>query len=67
MAQANAANSPAAMALSKKAIWAAAELPHQEALEQGWALARSHRSHPDFTEGARAFAERRRPQWTVTG
>jgi E-phenylitaconyl-CoA hydratase len=60
-----AANSPAAVSLSKRAVWAAAELPHQEALEQGWALVRGHWSHPDFREGARAYVERRTPQWTV--
>jgi (E)-benzylidenesuccinyl-CoA hydratase len=67
MADAIAANSPAAVSLSKRAVWEAAERPHQEALEHGWALARGHRSHPDFQEGARAFVERRPPRWTVGG
>lgn len=65
MAAAIASNSPAAVSLSKQAIWAAAEMPHQAALEYGWALARGHWTHPDFHEGARAFVERRAPQWTV--
>lgn len=63
IADAIASNSPAAVTLSKQAIWAATEMPHQAALEHGWALARTHWSHPDFREGARAFAERRPPRW----
>lgn len=65
IADAIAANSPAAVSLSKRAIWEAVERPHQEALEHGWALARGHWTHPDFREGARAYAERRPPRWTV--
>jgi len=66
VALAIAANSPSAVMASKRAIWHAAELPHLAALEHGWALARRQWTHPDFAEGAAAFAERRSPRWTVT-
>jgi E-phenylitaconyl-CoA hydratase len=65
IALAIAANSPAAVMRSKRAIWDSVGAPRQEALEHGWALAREHWSHPDFTEGARAFAEKRPPRWTA--
>jgi E-phenylitaconyl-CoA hydratase len=64
IADAIASNSPAAVSGSKQAIWAATEMPHQAALEYGWALARTQWAHPDFHEGARAFVERRPPRWT---
>jgi E-phenylitaconyl-CoA hydratase len=32
-------------------------------MEYGWALLRMHWGHPDFTEGPRAFAEKREPRW----
>ena len=63
MAQQLAKNSPQAMALSKRAIWGALEQGYAAALESGWALLRSHWSHPDFEEGPRAFAEKRDPVW----
>ncbi|MDT5025448.1 MAG: hypothetical protein QOE61_1874 [Micromonosporaceae bacterium] len=65
MALAIAANSPAAVMRSKQAIWDSIGVPRQDALEHGWALAREHWNHPDFLEGARAFAEKRPPRWTT--
>ena len=56
-------NSPQAMALSKRAIWASLEQGYQESLETGWDLLRSHWNHPDFEEGPKAFAEKREPVW----
>jgi E-phenylitaconyl-CoA hydratase len=56
-------NSPRAMALSKRAVWGALEQGYGAALERAWDLLRSHWSHPDFREGPRAFAEKRRPRW----
>ncbi|MBB6253291.1 enoyl-CoA hydratase/isomerase family protein [Nitrospirillum iridis] len=58
-----AANSPQATALTKRAIWAATELPDPAAAEFGWELLKSHWSHPDFTEGPIAFQEKRQPDW----
>jgi enoyl-CoA hydratase/carnithine racemase len=56
-------NSPQAMALSKQAVWGALELGYRDALESAWQLLRLHWSHPDFQEGPRAFAEKRKPRW----
>jgi enoyl-CoA hydratase/carnithine racemase len=55
--------SPAAVALSKQALWASLGRPRADAEEYAWALARMHRSHPDVSEGAAAFTERRPPVW----
>lgn len=57
-------NSPHAVMLSKQGIWASLGRDHEGAAEHAWALARLQWSHPDFREGARAFAEKRAPQWT---
>lgn len=56
-------NSPQAMARSKRAVWGALEYGYSEAMERGWSLLREHWQHPDFTEGPRAFAEKREPRW----
>ena len=56
-------NSPQAMARSKQAVWGSLERGYGEALEAGWDLLRGHWQHPDFTEGPRAFGEKREPRW----
>jgi E-phenylitaconyl-CoA hydratase len=56
-------NSPAAVRLSKQAIWSSKLEPMRKAQEAAWSLAKSHWSHPDFAEGAAAFAEHRPPRW----
>jgi enoyl-CoA hydratase/carnithine racemase len=63
LAQRIAANSPAAVAASRRAIWDSLELPLEGARQHGWDLLRRHWAHPDFEEGPRAFAERREPRW----
>jgi len=57
------ANSPHAMALTKRAIWASTEMLDPAAPDFGWELLKSNWSHPDFAEGPRAFAEKRAPSW----
>ena len=57
-------NSPAACALSKRAIWASEEMGYQAALVNGWDLLKSHWQHPDFSEGPAAFMDKRAPKWT---
>jgi enoyl-CoA hydratase/carnithine racemase len=63
MATAIARNSPRAVSLTMQSIWASLETAHAEANEYGWALSRMHWAHPDFSEGPRAFVERREPRW----
>jgi enoyl-CoA hydratase/carnithine racemase len=58
-------NSPQAMALSKQAVWGSLERGYRDALEYAWGLLRLHWRHPDFTEGPRAFAEKREPRWNA--
>jgi E-phenylitaconyl-CoA hydratase len=60
-----AANSPTAVQLSKRGIWGSIGVPREEALAAVWQTAQSHWDHPDFAEGARAFAEKRPPVWTT--
>lgn len=63
MARAMLENSPQAMSLSQQAIWGSLERGYRDALEYAWALLRVHWAHPDFVEGPRAFAEKRKPRW----
>lgn len=57
--------SPATIAASKRAMWAALEHGLTDALEHGWREIFQHWSHPDYLEGPRAFAEKRKPRWQV--
>lgn len=56
-------NSPQAMALTKRAIWGATELPDPASAVLGWELLKSQWAHPDFEEGPKAFTEKRAPRW----
>jgi enoyl-CoA hydratase/carnithine racemase len=56
-------NSPQAMTLSKQAVWGSLERGYADALEHAWGLLRLHWGHPDFSEGPRAFGEKREPRW----
>jgi E-phenylitaconyl-CoA hydratase len=56
-------NSPHAVSLSQQAIWSSLEMPYSQALEYGFSLVKTQWHHPDFTEGFRAFAENRPPNW----
>lgn len=57
-------HSPAALARTKRAIWQSKELGLHDALHFAWHEILLHMGHPDMEEGARAFLERRTPQWT---
>jgi len=56
-------NSPAAMAATKKALWAALEHGLTDASRIGAQHMMSMWGHPDQDEGPRAFAEKRDPNW----
>ncbi len=57
--------SPATIAASKRALWAALEHGLGDALAMGWREIHQHWAHPDYLEGPRAFAEKRKPRWHV--
>ena len=63
LARAMCGNSPQAMALTKRAIWATTEMTDPAAPVHGWELLKSQWAHPDFVEGPAAFAEGREPRW----
>ncbi len=65
IAEGIAANSPRAVELSRAVLWDSLGRPPREAEADGWRVAQQHWQHPDFLEGARAFAEKRDPSWTV--
>lgn len=58
-----ATNSPTAMRATKKALWHSMEVgmtqARNDAADEIWRL----RNHPDHGEGARAWREKRTPQW----
>jgi E-phenylitaconyl-CoA hydratase len=56
-------NSPHAVSLSQQAVWSSLEMPYSQAVEYGFGLVKTQWHHPDFTEGFRAFAEKRAPNW----
>jgi len=65
LAEAIVANSPAAVFHSRQAIWDSLDYGLSEALEHGFeVVTRFAREYPDAKEGARAFVERRKPEWT---
>jgi E-phenylitaconyl-CoA hydratase len=65
LAQAIAANSPQAMAHTKRAIWGSTEMNDPMAPDFGWELLKLHWTHPDFAEGPQAFADKRPPVWNT--
>jgi enoyl-CoA hydratase len=63
LAEIIATNSPTAMAASKQALWHGVDLGLDPALEEGWRIIHTTSGHPDFAEGALAFAQKRAPVW----
>lgn len=63
LAAAAARNSPAAIAASKKAVYAGMQAGLDDGLRAGWRLLRQHWAHPDYKEGIAAFTEGRDPVW----
>ena len=56
-------NSPQALEHTKRALWGALELGLTDACKAGAAELVAMWGHPDQTEGPRAFAEKREPNW----
>jgi enoyl-CoA hydratase len=56
-------NSPAAIAATKRALWGSLEMGLSDACRAGARELVSLWGHPDQTEGPRAFAEGRPPEW----
>lgn len=65
IAESIARNSPSAVEASKRAIWGSLDHGLRQGQEAAWEIAVEQRQHPDFQEGARAYAEGRPPQWSI--
>jgi enoyl-CoA hydratase/carnithine racemase len=65
LAEKIARNSPAAMAVSKRALWGALEMGLTDACRAGARDLVSMWGHPDQAEGPRAFAEKRDARWST--
>jgi enoyl-CoA hydratase/carnithine racemase len=63
LAEKIARNSPTALARTKRALWGALEQGLTDACRSGAAEVVAMWGHPDQTEGPRAFAEKREPDW----
>jgi len=60
-------NSPEAMRVCKKSLWAALEHGLGGAQKVVAEITKEMNLHPDFVEGPRAFAEKRKPVWRDPG
>jgi E-phenylitaconyl-CoA hydratase len=67
VAGAIAENSPAALIATKRAILDSMDYGLDEALKRSWDAIHAYHSHPDITEGPKAFAEKRKPRWKGPG
>ena len=55
--------SPTAVRMVKRTLWEAMEFNLEDAHANGVRIMGEFRGHPDMTEGPRAFAEKRTPNW----
>ena len=55
--------SPTALARTKRAIWESLDCGLNEGLDAAHAQVERHLGHPDPVEGAKAFLEKRSPNW----
>jgi len=63
LAEKIAEHSPTALARSKQVIWESLEGGLDAGIENAWRRIIAHNACPDLEEGARAFVEKRKPQW----
>jgi len=56
-------HSPTALARSKQVIWESLEGGLDAGIENAWRTIVKHNACPDLEEGAKAFVEKREPQW----
>lgn len=63
LAELSATNSPAAIAASKRLVYASMQLGLDEGLRHAWREITAHWEHPDYVEGIAAYAEKRDPRW----
>ncbi len=63
LAEKIARNSPAAMRVTKQALWGALDVGLTDACRAGARAVASLWGHPDQEEGPRAFAHKREPEW----
>ena len=66
LAEVAASVSPATVQGSLRGIWESLDEGLEEALEKGWKRIKEHYTHPDASEGPRAFVEKRLPNWIDT-
>lgn len=63
LAAAIATNSPAAMRVTKQALWRSLEVGLSQSREEAAHVIDRYAGHPDQEEGARAWLEQREPRW----
>ena len=56
-------HSPTSLARTKQCIWESLDKGLEEALDDTWNAINVHVDCPDLDEGAKAFAEKRKPKW----
>ncbi|HUH37228.1 MAG TPA: enoyl-CoA hydratase-related protein [Spongiibacteraceae bacterium] len=56
-------HSPAALARTKRSIWASKERGLHDAMQYAWNQITAHIPHPDYREGGQAFLQKRAPEW----
>jgi enoyl-CoA hydratase/carnithine racemase len=56
-------HSPTALARTKQTIWESLDRGLDDALANTWQAISDHVAHPDLDEGAKAFVEKRKPNW----
>ncbi len=56
-------HSPTALAETKRVIWESLDTGLDAGIDNAWKAINDHTAHPDLSEGAAAFVEKRKPRW----